>query len=89
MSLNADQLYALLPAIYRTRDAENGEPLSALLSVIAEQAAVLEENIEQLYDDEFIETCAQWVVPYIGDLVGCNPIYEIGGVATGRLWNRL
>ena len=84
MSLNADQLYALLPAIYRTRDAENGQPLSALLSVIAEQAAVLEENIEQLYDDEFIETCAQWVVPYIGDLVGCNPIYEIGGVATGR-----
>jgi hypothetical protein len=83
MSLNADQIYALLPAIYRTRDAENGQPLSALLSVIAEQAAILEENIEQLYDDEFIETCAQWVVPYIGDLVGCNPVYEIGGVATG------
>jgi hypothetical protein len=84
MSLNADQLYALMPAIYRTRDAENGEPLSALMSVIAEQAAILEENIEQLFDDEFIETCAQWVVPYIGDLVGCNPVYEIGGVATGR-----
>jgi hypothetical protein len=84
MSLNADQIYALLPAIYRTLDAENGEPLSALLSVIAAQAAIVEENIEQLYDDEFIETCAQWVVPYIGDLVGCDPIYEIGGVATGR-----
>lgn len=84
MSLNGDQLYALLPAIYRTRDAENGLPLSALASVIARQAAILEENIQQLYDDEAIETCAAWVIPYIGDLVGCNPIYEIGGVATGR-----
>ena len=58
MSLNADQLYALLPAIYRTRDAENGGPLQALLSVIAGQSAILEENILQLYDDQFIETCA-------------------------------
>jgi hypothetical protein len=84
MSLNADQLYALLPAIYRTRDAENGFPLQALFSVIAGQSAILEENIQQLYDDQFIETCAPWVIPYIGDLVGSNTIYEISGVATGR-----
>ncbi len=84
MSLSADQLYALLPAIYRTRDADNGEPLKGLLSLIAAQSAILEENIEQLYDDQFIETCAQWVIPYIGDLVGCNPVYEIGGVTSGR-----
>ena len=78
MSLNAIELYALLPAIYRTRDAENGQPLLGLCTVIAEQAAILEENIQQLYDDEFIETCAPWVIPYIGDLVGCDAIYEIG-----------
>ena len=84
MSLDADQLYALLPAIYRTRDAENGEPLNALVSVIAAQAAILEENIQQLYDDQFIETCAAWVIPYIGDLIGSNPIYEISGAASGR-----
>ncbi len=84
MSLDAAQLYALLPAIYRTRDAENGEPLQALLSVIAAQAAILEENIQQLYDDQFIETCAPWVIPYIGDLVGSNTIYEISGAASGR-----
>ena len=70
MSLTVDQLYALLPAIYRTRDVENGQPLYALLSVIYEQGAILEENIRQLYDDEFIETCAPWVIPYIGDLAG-------------------
>jgi hypothetical protein len=84
MSLDAEQLYALLPAIYRTRDAANGEPLQALMAVIAAQAAILEENIQQLYDDEFIETCAAWVIPYIGGLVGSNPIYEISGAASGR-----
>jgi hypothetical protein len=84
MSLDADQLYALLPAIYRTRDAENGGPLQALLSVIAGQAAIVEENIQQLYDDQFIETCAPWVIPYIGDLVGDDTIYEIDGATSGR-----
>jgi hypothetical protein len=45
-------------------------PLRALLEVIVEQVGVLEENLAQLYDDQFIETCAQWVIPYIGDLIG-------------------
>ncbi len=84
MSLDAEQLYNLLPAIYRTRDADNGEPLQALLTVAAGQSAILEENIDQLYDDEFIETCAPWVIPYIGELIGCTPIYEISGAVSGR-----
>ena len=70
MSFDEKRLYELLPAIYRIRDAEQGEPLRALLAVIAEQAAVLEENLSQLYDDQFAETCASWVLPYIGDLIG-------------------
>lgn len=65
-----ERLYSLLPAIYRLRDAERGEPLRAFLSVIAEQVAALDENLAQLYDDLFIETSADWVVPYIGDLIG-------------------
>jgi hypothetical protein len=76
--LTAEQMYALLPAVYRTRDAANGFPLQALFRVFAGQAAVVKDNIRQLYDDEFIETCARWVIPYIGDLVGASPIYEIG-----------
>ena len=84
MSLTVDQLYALLPAVYRTKDISNGQPLYALLSVIAAQGAILEENIQQLYDDQFIETCAPWVIPYIGDLVGSNTIYEIEGLSIGR-----
>ncbi|HSB10216.1 MAG TPA: hypothetical protein VLM38_12085 [Blastocatellia bacterium] len=54
-------------------------PLKALLSIIAEQAAVLEENLDQLHDDLFIETCAEWVVPYIGDLVGARGVFVFPG----------
>lgn len=74
MSFNARQLYELLPVIYRIRDAANGEPLRELLSVTADEIAVLEENLQQLYDDQFIETCDEWVVPYIGDLIGYRPV---------------
>jgi hypothetical protein len=52
-----------------------GGPLRAPLSIVAEQAAVLEDNLDQLYDVLFIETCADWVVPYIGDLVGARGIF--------------
>jgi hypothetical protein len=79
------KLYSLLPTIHRIRDAEQGGPLAALLAVIAEQIAAVEENIEQLYDDQFIETCAPWVVPYIGDLVGFRTVYtETPGVGSPR-----
>jgi hypothetical protein len=77
MPFDAERLYALLPAIVRIRDAEQGEPLKALAALIASEVAVLEENLEQLYDDQFIETCADWVVPYIGDLIGWEPLQPV------------
>ena len=77
MNSEADRLYNLLPALYRIRDAQQGEPLKALCEVIAEQIAVLRDNLDQLYDDQFIETCADWVAPYIGDLIGYRPIYGV------------
>ena len=82
---DAEKLFHLLPAIHRIRDAEQGGPLQALLAVMAEQIAVMEENIEQLYDDQFIETCADWVVPYIGDLIGYRLLHSgVPGVASPR-----
>ncbi len=75
MSFDAKHLYELMPAVYRLRDADAGGPLKALLSVIAEQAGAVEGNIEQLYDDLFIETCDDWVIPYIGDLIGYRPLH--------------
>jgi hypothetical protein len=73
-----DRLYALLPAVYRQRDADHGYVLQALLRVIAEQVNAVEDDIAQLYDNWFIETCQDWVVPYIGDLVGYHPVHEAG-----------
>jgi hypothetical protein len=72
-----DRIYELLPAVYRLRDAAEGEPLKALLGVIAEKITVLEEDLAQLYDDQFIETCAPWVAPYIGDLIGYRPLHGV------------
>lgn len=54
-------------------------PLKALLSIISEQTAVLEENLDQLYEDLFIETCDEWVVPYISDLVGARGVFVFPG----------
>lgn len=81
MKLDADTLLALLPAFYRERDAELGDPLRALLGVIARQGALVEADIERLYDNAFIETCDDWVVPYIGDLLGVRALYPVGGTA--------
>lgn len=67
---DSDRLYVLLPEHYRARDAEQGYPLRALLRVIAEQVEVVEDDIARLYDNWFIETCEDWVTPYIAELVG-------------------
>jgi len=65
-------LESLLPTVYRLQDATRRRPLATLLELIGEQAGVVKENIDDLWDDFFIETCADWVIPYIGDLVGNN-----------------
>jgi hypothetical protein len=78
MPKNADRLYELLPVIHRMRDAEQGEPLRELLQVITEQVDIVEDDISQLYENWFIETCQEWVVPYLGDLLGYQPVHEAG-----------
>jgi hypothetical protein len=75
VSLDIERLYALVPSLYRVRDAERGEPLRALLGLFAHELQALEEHLEQLYDDQFIETCAPWAAPYIGDLIGYRPLH--------------
>ena len=65
-----ERLYALLPTYYRQNDLIQGYPLRALLDVVGRELGLLEDNMDQLYRDWFIETCSDWVVPYIGDLLG-------------------
>jgi hypothetical protein len=79
MIVDAEALLKLLPALYRLRDAElappGGEgPLRRLLAVIATQAAALENDLDQLYDDLFVETCAPWVLPYLAELLGASAL---------------
>jgi hypothetical protein len=83
---NPDRLYELLPAVYQIRDADRGYPLRALLQVVSEQVNILDADISQLYENWFIETCQEWVVPYIGDLVGYTPLFDgsQGGVSSAR-----
>ena len=85
MNSDTQNLLNLLPAVHRIRDAEQGGPLRELLEVIAGQLAVLDEDLEQLYDDQFIETCADWVVPYIGDLIGYRSLHhKVSSLGTPR-----
>jgi hypothetical protein len=118
MSMQGLDLFNLLPAVYRLRDAQLAQaqtlltpaeqaelaalqaaawplsadeqtqlneliakasrgPLQSLLMVIQEQLKVVAYDLDQLYDDQFIETCAQWVIPYIGDLIGYQSIKGI------------
>src|SRR5215470_387447 len=78
-------LQALIPPLSADQQAELDQllakasrgPLHSLLMVVQEQLAVLAEDLDQLYDDQFIETCAQWVIPYIGDLIGYRAVKGI------------
>jgi hypothetical protein len=72
-----ERLYQLLPAIYRVRDAAQGEPLRALFAVLERERALLEGDIGRLYDNWFIETCEEWVVPYLGDLLGVRGLVPV------------
>lgn len=69
---NRLDLFRLLPALYRSLDITAGSPLQALMAVMQRQYDAIDANIEQLYDDWFIETCQDWAVPYIGQLVGTD-----------------
>ncbi len=76
MTAAGDRLFALLPAAIRNRDAEVGNPLQALLDIVGEQVDGIAASIDTAYEDLFIETCEDWVVPYLADLVGTVPLYD-------------
>jgi hypothetical protein len=92
MSTSPQRLFDLLPAFLRLKDLQLAEskgltrgPLESLTRVIEEQLAVVADDLDQLYDDQFIETCAPWVVPYIGDLIGYQSVHGIASaVASPR-----
>jgi hypothetical protein len=78
----AERLWQLLPAVYRTADADSSGaspgPLRELVNRIGVQVAVVRRSIDRLWADQSIETCDNWVIPYIGDLLGTNLISNLG-----------
>jgi hypothetical protein len=86
----AQRLYGLLPAHYRTRDTERSLALLALLRVIGTQAANLRQDMDVLWDNFFIETCDDWVVPYLGALLGTKLLaHPVGQSERLDVWNTL
>jgi len=90
----ADKLWNLLPAVYRAEDTDqfdrNG-PLREMVNRIGAQVAIVRRNIDRVWEDQSIETCDDWVVPYIGDLIGyrsLNEAGEPGGPVTARSLQR-
>jgi hypothetical protein len=73
----SQRLWALLPAVYRTDDSDAygaPGPLQELLNRVGAQVAVVRRSLDRLWADQSIETCDDWVIPYIGDLLGTNLI---------------
>src|SRR5207237_2802032 len=70
-------LFGRLPEIYRIRDAEQfpSGQLQAYLGAIEAAFGAVHEDIEALYQDFFIETCADWLIPYIADLLGTSHLH--------------
>jgi hypothetical protein len=70
-SYYSEKLWELIPAIYRHEDglANPKNVLRGLITVMAEQAAILRRSQDRLWDDQFIELCDDWAIPYIADLV--------------------
>ena len=67
----SEKLWSMLPAFVRNDDlsSENPGVLKALVDLMAEQAAVLRRSHDRLWEDFTIETCDDWVVPYLAQLV--------------------
>ena len=65
------KLWQLPPAIYRTMDGPDDPPgpLRALVDRIGSETATVRRSIDRLWENQSIETCDDWVVPYIGDLL--------------------
>ncbi|MCC6168606.1 MAG: hypothetical protein IT329_15400 [Caldilineaceae bacterium] len=71
----ADKLWGLLPAVYRAEDSaviDRPGPLRELVNRMGVQAAILRRSIDRLWEDQSIESCDDWLIPYMADLLATN-----------------
>jgi hypothetical protein len=67
----AEKIWELIPATYRHEDGIAPLPgvLRGVAEILAEQSAILRRSHDRLWDDQAIDLCDDWAVPYIGDLL--------------------
>lgn len=76
----ADKLWALLPAVYRAQDTDNfngNGPLRELVNRVGAQVATVRRSMDRLLEDQSIESCDDWVIAYIGDLLATKLVASL------------
>jgi hypothetical protein len=76
----ADKLWHLIPAVYHAEDSDTFDrqgQLRELVDRIGAQAAIIRRNLDRLWADQSIETCDDWVIAYIGDLLATNLVASL------------
>lgn len=74
-SFYTEHLWMLLPEIYRSSDSDDPAkkgPLRELVERLGAQAAIVRRSIDRSLEDQFIESCDDWLIPYIGELLATN-----------------
>src|SRR5262245_31677381 len=76
----ADKLWNLLPEVYRALDSpdfDRNGPLHEMVNRIGAQAAILRRSLDRQWEDQSIETCDDWVIPYIADLLATRLVASL------------
>ena len=66
-----EKIWEMIPAYYRHEDgiAQNPDALRSIVEIVAQEVAQVRRSHDQLWQDQSIEYCQDWAVPYIGDLL--------------------
>ena len=82
----AEKIWEMIPELYRHEDGLAQQPgvLRALVEILAQQAAGLRRSQDRLWEDQFIEWCNEWAVPYLGELVGTRMVSALNPALNPR-----
>lgn len=74
-----EKIWDWIPSVYKDEDGLAAKPdvLRSMVQILARHAAIARRSIDRLWDDQFIELCDDWAIPYIGDLVGTRLVHEL------------